>query len=97
MEASRAVDVGDGQKMRDTEPLARWHLIGLLFDLYASHRNAPRPTGAIGRPHYSELPAISDLRKLLNRNRELPDGNAEFTNWRRRADLAESFGRRESD
>src|ERR1700735_2166282 len=31
---SRAVDVGDGEKMRDADPLPRGHLIALLFDLY---------------------------------------------------------------
>jgi hypothetical protein len=30
-------DVGDGEKMRDTEPVARRHLIALLFDLYGAH------------------------------------------------------------
>src|SRR5208283_5436480 len=32
--ASRALDVGDGEKLRDADPLARGHLIALLFDLY---------------------------------------------------------------
>jgi hypothetical protein len=37
IEASRSVDVGDGEKMCDGEPVARGHLIALLFDLYAVH------------------------------------------------------------
>src|SRR6202030_4837284 len=35
--ASRSLDVGDGEKMCDGEPLARGHLIALLFDLYRGH------------------------------------------------------------
>src|SRR5579864_80153 len=35
--ASRSLDVGDGEKMRDADPLARGHLIALLFDLYRVH------------------------------------------------------------
>src|SRR5580658_10045780 len=35
--ASRSLDVGDGEKMRDTDPLSRGHLIALLPDLYAAH------------------------------------------------------------
>ena len=37
IEASRSVDVGDGEKICDTDPLPRGHLIALLFDLYAVH------------------------------------------------------------
>jgi hypothetical protein len=35
--ASRSLDVGDGEKMRDADPLSRGHLIALLFDLYAAN------------------------------------------------------------
>src|ERR1700736_2813927 len=35
--ASRSLDVGHGEKMRDTDPLSRGHLIALSFDLYAAH------------------------------------------------------------
>ena len=35
--ASRSLDVGDGEKMRDADPLSRGHLITLLFDLYVVH------------------------------------------------------------
>src|SRR5258707_7019117 len=35
--ASRSLDVGDGEKMRDADPLSRGHLITLLPDLYAAH------------------------------------------------------------
>src|SRR5579871_1292982 len=35
--ASRSFDVGDGEKMRDADPLSRGHLIALLFDLYGVH------------------------------------------------------------
>src|SRR6202158_3490734 len=35
--ASRPLNVGDGKKMRDADPLSRGHLIALLFDLYAAH------------------------------------------------------------
>src|ERR1700720_1252902 len=35
--ASRALDVGDGEKVRDADPLSRRHLIALLFDLYGVH------------------------------------------------------------
>jgi hypothetical protein len=34
--ASRSLDVGDGEKMRDADPLSRGHLIALLFDLYSA-------------------------------------------------------------
>src|ERR1700733_15296404 len=37
IKASRPVDVGDGEKMCDGEPLARGHLIALLFYLYRVH------------------------------------------------------------
>ena len=37
IEASRPVDVGDGEKMCDREPLPRGHLIALPFDLYRVH------------------------------------------------------------
>jgi hypothetical protein len=33
----RSLDVGDGEKMRDADPLSRGHLIALLLDLYAAH------------------------------------------------------------
>src|SRR5271154_6175645 len=33
--ASRSLDVGDSEKMRDGETLPRGHLIAVLFDLYA--------------------------------------------------------------
>src|SRR6202030_195038 len=36
--ASRSLDVGNGEKMRDADPLFRGHLIALLFDLYGVHR-----------------------------------------------------------
>jgi len=36
-EIGRSVDVGDGDKMCDGEPVARGHLIALLFDMYAAH------------------------------------------------------------
>src|SRR4029077_13753655 len=39
--ASRSLDVGDGEKMRDADPLARGHLIALLCDLYGAHLMAP--------------------------------------------------------
>jgi hypothetical protein len=35
--ASRPVNVGDGEEMRDADPLSRGHFIALLFDLYATH------------------------------------------------------------
>src|SRR5271167_3189992 len=35
--ACRSLDVGDGEKMRNTDPLSRGHLIALLPDLYAAH------------------------------------------------------------
>ena len=35
--ASRSLNVGDGEKMRDADPLSRGHLIALLLDLYAAH------------------------------------------------------------
>src|ERR1700728_5067960 len=35
--ASRSPDVGDGEQMRDADPLSRGHLIALLPDLYAAH------------------------------------------------------------
>src|SRR5215469_2189798 len=35
--ASGPLDVGDGEKMRDADPLARRHLIAFLVDLYGTH------------------------------------------------------------
>src|SRR6202167_6224891 len=35
--ASRSLDVGDGEKLRDADPVSRGHLIALLFDLYRIH------------------------------------------------------------
>src|SRR5471030_1673695 len=35
--ASRSLDVGDGEKIRDADPLSRGHLVALLFDLYRVH------------------------------------------------------------
>jgi hypothetical protein len=35
--ASRSFDVGDGEKIRDADPLLRGHLIALLFYLYVAH------------------------------------------------------------
>src|ERR1700691_4054134 len=37
IEISRSVDVGDSEKVCDGEPVARWHLIALLVDLYGVH------------------------------------------------------------
>src|SRR5579863_296062 len=34
--ASRSLDVGDGEKLRDAHPLSRGHLVALLFNLYAA-------------------------------------------------------------
>src|ERR1700724_853725 len=39
--ASRSLDIGDGEKMRDADPLSRGHLITLLFDLYGAHLTPP--------------------------------------------------------
>src|SRR5579862_6134424 len=36
--ASRALDIGDGQKVCDADPFPRGHLIALLFDLYRVHQ-----------------------------------------------------------
>src|SRR5215472_14873175 len=35
--AGRSLDVGDGEKLRDADPLPRGHLIALLFHLYGVH------------------------------------------------------------
>src|ERR1700719_2473437 len=35
--ASRSLDVGDGDKIRDADPLSRGHLIALLLDVYLVH------------------------------------------------------------
>jgi hypothetical protein len=34
---------GDGEKLRDADPLPRGHLIALLVDLYAAHLMSPFP------------------------------------------------------
>src|SRR5580704_15538149 len=34
--ASRSLDVGDGEKLRDADPLSRGHLVALLLNLYAA-------------------------------------------------------------
>jgi len=39
--ASRSLDVGDGEKMRDADPFSRGHLIALLLDLYAGSFTTP--------------------------------------------------------
>ncbi len=43
VEASRSVDVGDGEKMCDADSVPRGHLIALLFDLYAVALTSPIP------------------------------------------------------
>src|ERR1700758_4539923 len=45
--ASRPLDVGDGEKMCDADPLSRGHLIALLLDLYAAHLTTPIPISYI--------------------------------------------------
>src|SRR6185369_13217618 len=45
--ASRSLDVGDGQKMCDADPLFRGHLVALLLDLYAAHSTTPIPISYI--------------------------------------------------
>src|SRR6202043_2091333 len=45
--ASRSLDVGDGEKLRDADPLSRGHLIVLLFDLYRVHLTTPIPISYI--------------------------------------------------
>src|ERR1700724_2096409 len=45
--ASRSLDVGDGVKMCDADPLSRGHLIALLLDLYAAHLTTPIPISYI--------------------------------------------------
>ena len=35
--SKRSLDVGDGEKVRDTDPVLRRHLIALLLDLYLGH------------------------------------------------------------
>jgi hypothetical protein len=35
--SSRSLDVSDGEKVGDTDPRSRGHLIALLPDLYAAH------------------------------------------------------------
>src|SRR5580704_14422089 len=37
VEAKRSIDIGDGEKMRDGEPVSRGHFIALLFDFHAVH------------------------------------------------------------
>src|ERR1022692_3668158 len=37
IEAGRSLDVGDGEKIRDADPLPWGHLIALLFDLHGIH------------------------------------------------------------
>ena len=37
VETERAIDVGDGEKMRNGKPVARGHLVALLLDLCAAH------------------------------------------------------------
>src|SRR5436190_19450236 len=45
--ASRSLDVGDGEKVCDAEPVSRGHLITLLLDLYAAHLTTPIPISYI--------------------------------------------------
>src|ERR1700720_5037946 len=45
--ASRSLNVGDGEKMCDADPLSRGHLIALLLDLYAAHFTTPIPISYI--------------------------------------------------
>ena len=37
VKSKRSLDVGDGEKMCDGDPILRRHLIGLLLDLYFAH------------------------------------------------------------
>src|SRR6516165_10175701 len=46
--AGRSLDVGDGEKMRDADPLSRGHLITLLLDLYAAHGQLQFPVARRG-------------------------------------------------
>src|ERR1700733_2691878 len=52
--ASRSLDVSDGEKLRDADPLARGHLIALLFDLYGGHWCFPFDTLLITKIQRSE-------------------------------------------
>jgi hypothetical protein len=45
IEISRSIDVGDGDKKCDREPVAGRHLIALPFDLHAVHLTAPYRRG----------------------------------------------------
>src|SRR5580692_9764741 len=45
--ASRSLDVGDSEKMRDAHPLSWGHLIALVLDLYAAHLTTPIPISYI--------------------------------------------------
>src|SRR5208283_4623949 len=45
--ARRSLDVGDGEKMCDADPLSRGHLVALLLDLYAAHLTTPIPISYI--------------------------------------------------
>src|SRR5271156_1241674 len=47
--ASRSLDVGDGEKMCDADPLSRGHLVALLLDLYAAHLTTPIPIVHLAR------------------------------------------------
>src|SRR5580692_12604584 len=44
---SRSLDVGDGEKMCDADPLFRGHLVALLPYLYAAHVTTPIPISYI--------------------------------------------------
>src|SRR5580704_15093653 len=46
VEAKRAIDVSDGEKMRDGESVSRGHLIAPLFDFYAVHGRLQFRVGA---------------------------------------------------
>jgi hypothetical protein len=38
VKSKRSLNVSDGEKVCDGDPLLRWHLIGFLLDLYFAHR-----------------------------------------------------------
>src|ERR1700678_2498308 len=63
--ASRSLDVGDGEKMCDADPLSRGHLIDLLLDLYAAHLTTPIPISYIWRASPGR-PGMDDAQLIDN-------------------------------
>src|SRR5262249_20657365 len=85
VKSKRSLDVGDGEKVRDGNPVLRRHLIAFLLNLYLAHRMSPnsdrcfcvrRNTSGRAPP-----PRVRHFRTITNmlcsdRSKEIPGNGA---------------------